>query len=150
LTASQHLLSGGNRINEVAQVTATGSGYTLTTTPAAVVFGTISPVLTIPAAGTWLLVGTIRVDASGATFAAFQTVTSTLRRTNNTAANLKSAVQLLPISTTNTASRLLVTDHIYTTTNSNDSVTWFSSVTVLPSAGSVLIGEASIFAYRLY
>lgn len=130
--------------------TAAGTAYTLTATSAAAVFGTTSPSITITAPGTYLLLARAQARHNGATFAASRTVTHKMRRTNNTAADVASLTCVTGIVTTLTAALM---EHswwaVYTTTNSNDVVTIFSDVSVLPTAGTLDLAEASIIAVRI-
>src|SRR6185436_7518958 len=134
--------------------TAAGTAYSLTNTAAAVDFGTTDPVITIPAAGTWRVSGQVHVYFNGATFAADRTVTIKLRRTNNTAADLTNATITLHtgVVTTLTSSFMVVSWEAddYTTSNSNDSITIFADVNTVPSAGSLQIDQAKIYARRIY
>ncbi len=134
--------------------TAAGTAYSLTNTAAAVTFGTTSPAITIPAAGTWRVHGWCHVYFNGATFAADQTVTIKLRRTNNTAGDLTNASVSLHtgIVTTLTATMAVVSWEAddYTTSNSNDSLTIFASVGTTPSAGSLQIDQAKIYARWIF
>lgn len=131
---------------------AAGTAYTLTNTPAAITFGTTSPSITINSPGTYLLIARSKLIYNAATFAANQTATSKLRRTNNTAGDLTngSAVVTTSIITLITA---LCSDQTwfttYTTTNSNDIISLFADVTTIPGAGSLQCAEASIIAIRL-
>lgn len=133
-------------------VNATGTAYTLTNSLAFADFGTIDPTLVITSAGTWRLTGRIRVDMVGASFAAPQFATVALRRTNNTAATLGVGgfgLLVLPIATTESSSHWIPVDIVYTTLNSDDSISWFASMSALPSAGSITIEEAGITALKI-
>lgn len=135
-------------------VTAAGTAYALTTTPALVDFGTTDPVLVLDHPGTYLLYARVAGRYTGATFAANQTITLTLRRTNNTAADLAdSTVTLTTRILTTTTDHLAVVPFpvvLYTTANNDDSLEIQGSVDVAPSAGSVDVYEASLVAVRLY
>ncbi len=132
---------------------AAGTAYSLTATPAALIFGTTQPSITITSAGTYLLMAAYNAKYNGATFAAVRTVTLKIRRTNNTAADVANASR---VSSTNVITALTYTFDvapiapvIYTTTNTDDVLTIFGDVSVVPSAGSLDIIEASIFALRI-
>lgn len=137
------------------QASAYGSGtaYTLTTTPAAVVMGTASPDVTLTAAGTWVIFSRVRVDNVGATFAANRTVTAKLRRINNTAgdlANASAAYQTGIITTiTNTGMILTMPPVFYATAATDDNIQLWASIDVLPSAGSITVSQCEIVAYRI-
>lgn len=134
-------------------VYAAGTVYTLTAVSAAVDFGTTDPVLTFNAAGTYAVRARIKVALNGATFASNRTLTVKLRRTNNTAADLanSSTTYTVPVTTTitDTLAVIELPEILYTTALTNDSVTIFSDISVLPTAGSITIDEASIVAVRL-
>jgi hypothetical protein len=136
-----------------ASVYAAGTAYSLTATSAALTFGTTSPTLVIPAAGTWMLFSSVRYDYTGATFAASEAVTTKLRRTNNTAADLTNGSvgwQTDIITTLSyTAIQATLGPVIYTTANANDSISIFGDVANLPSAGSLDAVEANIVAIRI-
>lgn len=117
-------------------------------------FGTTDPTLTLDAAGTYLLFANVRVDYTAATFAASQTVTVKLRRTNNTAADVTGATRsvLTDIITTLTYTLGVVSipPVVYVTTNTNDLIEMWGVVTVLPSAGTLDAVQAEIVAIRLF
>lgn len=129
-----------------------GTVYTLTATPALVDFGTTDPSLTLSAAGTYLIMARARIDSVGATFATARVLTTKLRRTNNTAADVTNGAATLTTGVVTTLTGQLGAPSwwaIYTTTNSDDIIQMFGDVSVLPSAGSVTVNEASIVAIRL-
>lgn len=131
---------------------AAGTAYSLTATPAALDFGTTDPQITINSPGTYLIKGRAKINYTGATFAAVRTVTLKLRRTNNTAADLTngSTTYSTQIITLLTFTGVVVNWEVtYTTSNSDDVVTIFGDVSVLPTAGTIDITEASIVATRL-
>lgn len=135
-------------------VYASGTSYQLTATPALLNFGTTDPQLTISSAGTWLILARARLDYNGATFAAVRTATLKVRRTNNTPADIAntSAGVLTDIITTLTYTLAIVglQPIIYVTTNANDVLELWGSVSVVPSAGSLDASEASIVAIKLF
>lgn len=134
-------------------VYAAGTVYTLTTTNAKVDFGTTDPVLTLNAAGTYRLSGSVKIQLNAATFAANQTVTVLLRRTNNTAANITNSGSTftVPIVTTQTQTLAIIrmNDIHYTTANADDVIEIWADVSVLPSAGTISIDAASLTAIRI-
>ena len=132
-------------------VYASGTAYTVTATPALVDFGTTDPSITITSPGTWLIFSRARYDLNAATFAA-RTVTSLLRRTNNTASDLtnSSTSWLTGTTTTVTSTQFqLIPPILYVTANSNDIIQLWGSVSVLPSAGTLTVTEASIVAIKI-
>lgn len=102
----------------------------------------------------YLLLARVRVDYTGATFAAVRTGTLKLRRTNNTAADIaNSTVQYLTDIITTLTYTLEVIDLppiVYTTTNSDDSISIFGDISVVPTAGSLDTVEASIVAVKIF
>jgi hypothetical protein len=134
-------------------VYAAGTAYTLTATSAAVTFGTTSPIITITAAGTYAIRAQVRVALNGATFAANRTLTVKLRRTNNTPADVVNSGTpwLVAIMTTNSETMAVINlpEVLYTTANADDAIQIFGDISVLPSAGSISINQASIIAVRL-
>ena len=131
-----------------------GTIYSLTATPAAIDFGTTDPSITITSPGTYLIFSRVRTDYNAATFLAVRTATYKLRRTNNTAADLTNSTTALKTSIitalTSTAETIDLPAVIYTTTNSDDVVTIFGDISVLPTAGSIDVSEASLVAFKLY
>lgn len=144
--------NGGAITSNPLSVYAAGTAYSLTNSAAAVTFGTTSPALTITAAGAYLIIARFKLLYNGATFAANQTITSKLRRTNNTAADLANASATVTSSIITTITGLCSDQTIaaiYATTNTNDSISLFSSIGTVPAAGSLDVSEASIVAIRL-
>ena len=146
-------LSAPTAATYIVKTAATGTGYTLTATNAKVTFGTISPTITIPAAGTWMIRGYVRVELNAATFAASRVVTSLLRRTNNTPANISTSGIIFntPIVTTVTQSLAImpIPEQVYTTANTDDLIEIWADVSTLPTAGTVSIDAAALTAVRI-
>jgi hypothetical protein len=116
-------------------------------------FGTTDPELVITSAGTWLIHYYCRVDYTGTTYVGNETVTIKLRRTNNTAADLTNSTReaLLQIVTTLDGTATVLSGTIpYVTTNADDNIQMWGSVTALPAAGSVDAVEAAIVAERIH
>lgn len=132
-----------------ASTTAAGTAYTLTASFAAVDFGTTDPTITLPA-GTFILVATLQASCVGATFAAAEEVRAILRRTNNTPADIGTE-RNQPIPTMTTLSvggpEITLIFNGYTSTV-GDIITINSRLSATPSAGSVTISNAQIFAIR--
>lgn len=135
-------------------VYAAGTAYQLTNTSALLNFGTTDPTLVLTSPGVYLLFGRVRVDYTGATFAAVRTGTLKLRRTNNTAADVaNSSTQFLTDIITTLTYTLDVIDLppvVYTTTNSDDSLSIFGDISTVPTAGSIDTVEASIVAVKIF
>ena len=131
----------------------TGTAYTLTATLAQVACGTTQPTVTISTAGTYLLLFNARIDHIGATYAANRAIVVSLQRSNNTPTALfQSAVNTGIITTiTQTANGGNLAGFItYTTSNTNDAITLFASVAVLPTAGSSIISDGDVLALRIF
>lgn len=131
-----------------------GAVYNITTTSQRLDFGTTDPVITIPAAGTYLIMSNVRVDYSGLTNLAANTVNIKLRRTNNTAADLTNATGdfVVPAVTllTATGGDCDVNAILYTTTNNNDVIEVWGSRSASISVGNIQAGNAWIMALRVY
>ncbi len=143
-------LSDGSTRDRFFEEYAAGTVYTLTNTAAAVVFGTTSPIISPSEPGTYRISGSVTIEYVGATFVATQDVTLTLRRTNNTPANLADGTTIYKLqivtTLTGTAATIYWEASQYATTNTDDSLTIFADVAATPSAGSVTISAASIKA----
>lgn len=148
-------LAGQNAPTSASQVGAfsTGTPYALTNTAANLSFGGgTNPNLTLPAPGTYLLLARANVVLNGATLAANRTVTLTLRRSNNTAADLTNGTITNTTPITTTLTQELANNSwsvLYTTTNATDVILIQASIDTVPSAGSVDVNSASIQAIRL-
>ncbi len=146
----------GTNFNVPLSIYAAGTAYSLTNAQAALTFGTTSPSLTLTGAAglVFLLFARANLKYNAATFAANQTATLKLRRTNNTAADLTGATSTatLRILTTLTdgAGVIVLPPTIYTTAGTNDAVSIFGAVSTAPAAGSVDVTESEIVAVRLY
>ena len=138
--------------NDVS-VNATGTQYTLTASDAAVTFGTTSPAITIAAAGTWQITAQMRYDNVGATYAASRNIFGQIERTNNTPGVIAASGMVYTTGTVTAVTNTLgfaSTTLLYTTSNTNDALALFCSVSVLPTAGSTIVGNAKITAIRLF
>lgn len=135
-------------------VYAAGTAYQLTATPALLNFGTTDPSLTLTSPGVYLLLARVRVDYTGATFAAVRTGTLKIRRTNNTAADIaNSTIQFqteIITTLTYTLDVLTLPPIVYTTTNSNDVLEIWGDISVVPTAGSLDTVEASLVAVKIF
>lgn len=127
---------------------ATGGSQNVTATPAQALAATLT--LSGTAGKTYMLFARVRLDMVGATFAAQRNATLTLRRTNNTAANNGSTSIGTPIVTTVTYGMGELTILApYVTVAASDSLQPFISIDVIPSAGNLIVVEASISAIEL-
>lgn len=131
-----------------------GTVYALTTTPAKLDFGTTDPVITIPAAGTYLILSNVAVTTSGLTTLAATSCDFKIRRTNNTAADISNATGFtnVPIATllTSPIGDADVNAVIYTTSNSNDVLEVWGSRSTAINIGNINASSAHIVAVRIY
>jgi hypothetical protein len=135
---------------------ASGTAYTLTASMAAVDFGTTDPVVTL-SGGTsqkWAIFATIQVNYVGATFAANQTVSAKIRRTNNTAADLTDSTRsdLLDVVTTLTSvgPSISLGPIYYTPSGTADALQVYATLSATPSAGSMTITGVTITAIPVF
>lgn len=138
---------------EPLKVYAAGTAYSLTAVAAALNFGTTDPVIVLPAAGKYIIRARVQYRFAGATFAAAREVTTKLRRTNNTAADISNSSTGLSTGITTTLTQTFAVvqlpEVVYETANDDDSITIFGSVAVVPTAGSLDATEASIIVERI-
>lgn len=132
-----------------------GTVYTLTTTSQKVDFGTTDPVVTIPSPGTYLIFTNIKLEANGLTLAVARQSDFKLRRTNNTAADIPNAVTnfkspILSVAQNGTAGDVDIPVVKYTTTNSNDVLELWGSISGTTLTGTMTVGEASVVAVKIY
>lgn len=126
--------------------------YTLTNAVANVVLSA-NAAITITQPGRYMLRCVMKVNLSGATFAANETLTFKLRRTNNTAADLANSTEtwILPITTIEsfTLGLLVLPEVIYDTLNSNDVIQIQAGLTTAPSAGQAQVVTVNLIAIRI-
>lgn len=131
----------------------TGTAYTLTTTSAKITMGTTSPTITIPAAGTYLIISNVTIDYTGLTTLAVAACNFKIRRTNNTAADIANTSTNfnVPIVTllTQTGGDADLNAIIYTTSNSNDVLELWGSRGAV-SVGNIQITNGYIVAVKIY
>lgn len=146
-------VDGTTPLNNINQVVATGTAFTLTTSYASLDFGTTDPILTIANAGTYAVYVNVQTSLVGTT-ATTQTVAFKLRRTNNTAADLTGSIFSvhLPASTVETGAgpSICIGPIKYTTTNTNDTVTVQGILSASLGAGTVTASDCTITAIRMY
>lgn len=127
---------------------AAGTAYTLTTTPAAVALGTVGTSFPAPLTGSFILFSRANVKLNAATFIASQEITIKVR--NVTAgADIPNALTSLGTGTITTLTKDLGAfglSIVTFTASKNDVISLFASVASLPSAGTVTISEADVFA----
>ena len=147
-------LTDGSDKNYQLNSNSAGTAYTMTASSAQIAFGTTTPSITLNKAGTYLLLARVNYQLVGATFASNRNVTTKLRRTNNTPADITNSSTVIGTNVTTTATGSLAAlplpPVVYTTTNTTDVITLFGDVSVIPSAGSLQATEANIVAIRLF
>lgn len=145
-------LTGTPPLATAVTVYASGTGYTLTATPAELNFGGTDPFIVISQAGSYLISGRATVEYVGAT-CTNQTVTLKFRRTNNTAADVANSSKALKLENTTTQTGVFVDSPLssvgYTTANTDDRITIYADVSSLPTAGSILVSAASLQILRI-
>lgn len=152
-TVSGSTVTSGN-IGGTFVTKAAGTQYGLTSVAnTALDFGTTDPTITITTAGTYMLYANVVMAFDGVTFAADQTITFKLRRTNNTAADVTGTQVDIPtrILTTFTVpgESNMIPVGVYTTSATDDVLTITGSITATPSVGAVNITDATIRAVRI-
>lgn len=121
--------------------------YTVTATPTQITG--VSRILGV--AGRYLIMARARFDANAATFAAARTITTYLYNASQSAliANSTKAVKT-PVTTTET---LTLPEYgacvVYTAATDNEVIQMLTSVSVIPSAGTLTVEEAEIVAIKL-
>lgn len=149
-----YLLNDGADKNYSLAVYAAGTVYTLTGTPALVDFGTTDPSIVLDKAGTYSITARAQVKRNNSTHIADHTITFKLRRTNNTAADIANATTTYNDEAHNASNETepnqILPEVIYTTTNTNDVIELWGSVSSAGTGGTHDVDEASIVAKRLY
>ncbi len=147
-------VDGTTPLNNLLSAYGAGTAYSLTNAAAAIDFGTTDPSITLSNAGAYTIYAQIHVAYAAATVAT-ETATFTVRRTNNTAADLGQSVVIdLPVSTALTHSYGTVTlpPFSVTTANTDDAITINANVSATLGAGTInatAVGT-SIIAIRRY
>lgn len=143
---------GVTPLNNIVETTAAGTAYTLTTSYAALDFGTTDPVIVLPNKGTYTIQAWVQATLVSATTTT-QSVSFKMRRTNNTAADLGDISSApLPVATVGTeiGPSCVMISTKYTTTNTNDSLTIQGLLSASLGAGTCTITAAHITAIRAY
>lgn len=147
-------VDGTTPLNNLLSAYGAGTAYAFTNTAAAIDFGTTDPSITLSNAGTYTIYAQVHLAYAAATVVA-ETASITVRRTNNTAADLGQTVVIdLPTSTALTHSYGTVTlpPFSVTTANTNDILTMNANVSATLGAGTInatAVGT-SIVAIRRY
>jgi hypothetical protein len=110
-----------------------GAVYVLTATQANLALGGVNTAVTLPESGLWLILGRVRYDYAATTVpAGGPTITTKLRRTNNTAADVPNSstafllTNLGPL--TETLEHLSLPPVLYNTANNNDVIELFGAL----------------------
>jgi hypothetical protein len=146
--------ANGVALHVIYKTVGTGTAYTMTNAYATVDMGTTDPAITIAAAGTYRVWANVQLNFAGASYAAFDSATFRIYRTNNTAAIIDADAErgcTLPIMTTATAlgPSVVVGPIEYVTAATDDAVTIQGDLASAPSAGSVTVTKATIYAERV-
>jgi hypothetical protein len=154
IISPSYLLSDYTEKNYPLTVYASGTPDTITTSYAAMDFGTTDPVLTISRVGTYLIMTRFITDAQNATVGV-DTMYYKLYRTNNIPGNISDTetYQVRIAITTNTQTYSQVNSCpqiLYTTSNTDDQLTLYTKHTGTVTGGAIVVREASIVAIRLY
>lgn len=154
LTVSQGSIIFPSPPGSYAPVSAYGSGtaYTLTATSALLALGTTTPAITLPVPGTYLIMGRARFDGVSATMTT-QTLTTKVRRVNNTAADLANTARVfdfIPVTTTSgTFAEITIPPTAYTA-GAGDQLQMWGALSGATGAGTITCVEADIIAVKLY
>ncbi len=150
LPSGQEYASNGVQLNYTISAYASGTVYALTNASAAVTFGTNSPVITIDQPGTYRLSSTAQLKYNATTFAAPQTATCILYRTNNTAGAITNATRTVDLriltAITDNAGFISIPEVQYTTTNYNDQIQLYCGMSASAGGGSVDVVSANVIA----
>jgi len=152
--SGQQIDSNGERVNYPLSVYASGTVYALTNTSALVDFGTTDPILTVDKPGTYWVSARAQLKYNATVFAANQTATCKIRRTNNTAADLTNATRTVDLrivaTVTDNAGLVEIPETLYTTSNYDDHIQLWCSISSATGGGSVDVVSAEIIAKRQF
>ena len=132
----------------------TGTAYSLTGSSAKITMGTTSPMVTLPSAGTYMIISNLKLDYAGLTTVGVSTSSFKLRRTNNTALDIPNA----STSFTSTLATLLtgpagdadMQGVLYTTSTAGDIIEMWGNRGINITVGNLNVSEAWIVAVRIY
>jgi hypothetical protein len=132
----------------------TGTAYSLTTTSAKVTMGTSSPEVTLPTAGTYMIISNLNLQYAGLTTVGAATANVKLRRTNNTAGDLTNATadfegQIATL-LTGPAGDIDIKGVLYTTSTAGDVIEMWGSRGNNITLGALNVSQAWIIAVRIY
>ena len=147
------MVSDGSARSRFFEEYGAGTNYTLTTSAAAVNMGTTDPSITVTEAGDYRVSGWVNLLVNNAQPGAGITVTLTLRRTNNTAADLGDGsvvLSALEIGSAYTNSVPVYWEASeYTTANTDDALTIFASISGSLTSGTIEVDDCFIKAQRI-
>jgi hypothetical protein len=126
-----------------------GTAYIVTATVAAIDCGTADPSITLPTAGTYLIIGSAEYDMQSATFAANRSIQLYIRNTSDSANVYNSGAGTHVHTTASGRLTTITISEVVTITSAKTFAMW-SNVSIIPSAGSLEVPEAFIEAVRLY
>lgn len=155
VNCSSSFKTGGNPLGYSVQAIASGTAYTLTTTPALIDFGTTDPSITVDKAGTYMLFARVQIYMDAVTFSTAAQLTIKIRRTNNTAADITNATTtittgiLTTLGLTETMGIYTLPVVVYVTANATDVLELWGSLDILPDSGNMNVTEASLLAVRV-
>lgn len=121
--------------------------YTVTATPTQITG--VARILGV--AGRYLIMARARFDANAATFAASRTITSFLYNAT-TSANIANSTKAVKTPVITTATETLPAYDacvVYTAATDNEVIQMFTSVSVIPTAGTLTVEEAEIVVLKL-
>lgn len=130
---------------------AAGTVYTVTNASALLHLGTTDPTITLDLAGTYLINYRARYENVAATFAASRVLTTKLRVTSGTPADIanSSIIFNTPIITLLSNTLCNVSGSVIYTAAAGDVISLFGSLDTVASAGTTTANEAMITAVRL-
>lgn len=131
-----------------------GTPYNLTTTSSKITFGTTSPQITLTSPGTYSIRTNVLVGYTGLVSVGTRTLNVKLRRTNNTASDLTNAstdfvTPAASVALTSSAGDVDVPEIFYTTSNSNDVIELWGSISAAISLGNIQAQQASITVTKI-
>lgn len=132
----------------------TGTPYSLTTSSTKITMGTTNPTVTLPSAGTYMIMSNLKLDYAGLTTVLASTSSFKLRRVNNTASDVPNATTTF----TSTIATLLtgpagdadMQGVLYTTNTSGDVIEMWGNRGANITVGNLNVSEAWIVAIRIY
>ncbi len=128
-----------------------GSSQHLTDTEAAIEPAGAAPKLTLAVAGTYLITGSVQLDAVGATTTT-QQANIRLQRTNNTPLDLEADVVVdlgAMMLVTRTIGMFVMPSIIYVTPRNDDEISIYGALTAVTATGNIDAVNATLVALRI-